>query len=65
VIGLGILVVALFGALDGRLHVIGWRSQALALVLFEGVVVARIALRLSLLAGQLELQRGREAGDPR
>jgi hypothetical protein len=55
----GIALVALFGALDTRLGVIGWRSQLLALALFQAVVVARIALRLALLAGQLELQRAR------
>jgi hypothetical protein len=58
---LGAIVVALFGALDAHLHVIGWRSQIIALVLFEAVVVARIALRLGLLAGQVELQRARGA----
>lgn len=61
VLVLGALVMALFGAADARLQVIGWRSQALALVLFQSVVVARIALRLALLAGQVELQRARAA----
>lgn len=61
VLVLGALVVAFFGAVDARLHVVGWRSQALALVLFQFVVVARIALRLALLAGQMELQRARAA----
>ena len=55
----GIALVALFGALDARLAVIGGRSQLLALTLFQAVVVARIALRLALLAGQLELQHAR------
>ena len=55
----GIALVALFGVLDARLEVIGWRSQLLALVLFEAVVAVRIALRLALLAGQTELQRAR------
>ena len=55
----GVALVALFGALDARLEVIGWRSQLLALVLFEAVVAVRIALRLVLLAGQTELQRAR------
>jgi hypothetical protein len=59
VLVLGAGVVALFGALDARLAVIGWRSQLLALALFQAVVVARIALRLALLAGQLELQHAR------
>ena len=56
---LGIGLVALFGVLDGRLTVVGWRSQLVALVLFEAVVAARIALRLGLLASQVELQRAR------
>jgi hypothetical protein len=64
VLVLGAGVVASFGALDARLAVIGWRSQALALLLFQAVVVARIALRLGLLAGQMELQRARGAGTP-
>jgi hypothetical protein len=56
---LGIGLVALFGAFDGRLAVIGWRSQLVALVLFEAFVAARIALRLGLLASQVELQQAR------
>jgi hypothetical protein len=61
VLALGAIVLALFGALDGGLHVVGWRTQVPALVLFQAVVVARIALRLGLLAGQMELQRSRTA----
>jgi hypothetical protein len=55
----GIGLVALFGALDGRLAVVGWWSQLVALVLFEVFVAVRIALRLGLLASQVELQRAR------
>ena len=36
---------------------IGYRSQLLALVLFQAFMAARIALRLWLVASQLELQR--------
>lgn len=61
VLTLGAGVVALFGVLDAQLAVIGWRSQLLALALFQAVVAARIALRLGLLAGQMELQRARGA----
>jgi len=43
--------------LDSRLTVIGYRSQFVALVLFELFVAARVALRLWLVASQLELQR--------
>jgi hypothetical protein len=63
VLALGAFVVVLFGALDRGLHVVGWRSQVPALVLFQAVVVARIALRLGLLAGQMDLQRSRSAAN--
>jgi len=56
---LGIGFLALFGALDARLAVVGWKSQLVALVLFQLFVAARIALRLGLLASQVELSRGR------
>jgi hypothetical protein len=62
VLVLGAGVVAVFGALDRHLEVIGWKTQTLALVLFQAVVVARIALRLGLLAGQVELQRAGSVG---
>lgn len=51
------LLLALFALVDSQLVVVGYRTQALALVLFEALVAARIALRLWLLASQLELQR--------
>jgi hypothetical protein len=53
-------LIATWAALDSRLVVFGWRSQLLALGLFQGYFVARIALRLGLLASQLELHRARE-----
>ena len=56
---LGVALLALFGALDGRLVVVGWRSQLVALLLFETFVAARVALRLGLLASQVELQQAR------
>jgi hypothetical protein len=64
VLGLGAAVLFLFGLLDARLDVVGWRSQLVALVLFQLFVAARIALRLGLLASQVELlqARGREQG---
>ncbi|HVO10811.1 MAG TPA: hypothetical protein VMX54_08710 [Vicinamibacteria bacterium] len=61
VVGLaGIALVGLFGVLDRWLPVSGWTTQLLALALFEAFVAAQIALRLGLLAGQVELQ---QAGD--
>jgi hypothetical protein len=50
-------LLALFAVLDSWLTVIGYRTQLVALVLFEAFVAARIAARLWLLASQLELQR--------
>jgi hypothetical protein len=55
--GLGLL--ALFGWADPGLAVSGWRSQLVAFALFQALVAARIALRLTLLAGQVELHRAR------
>jgi hypothetical protein len=53
---LALLLLAAFSLVDGRLAVTGYRTQLLGLVLFEVFVAARIALRLGLLASQLELQ---------
>jgi hypothetical protein len=54
---LGGLLLALFGLLDSWLVVVGYKTQLVALVLFEAFMAARIALRLWLLAAQVELQR--------
>jgi hypothetical protein len=63
VIAAAVLLLGLWSLADARLVVTGWRSQLLALAGFEALVVVRIALRLGLLAGQLELYRAR-AGRP-
>lgn len=60
VLALGAALLLLFGALDGRLVVVGWRSQVAALLLFQLFVAARVALRLGLLASQVELWRARK-----
>jgi len=52
----GALLLAAFAFVDARLAVSGYRTQIAALVLFEAFVAGRIALRLGLLASQLELQ---------
>ncbi len=56
-----VLLLVLFGALDARLVVVGWKSQLAALALFQLFLAARVALRLGLLASQVELlgARGR------
>jgi hypothetical protein len=70
VLALGAALLFLFGTLDARLDVVGWRSQLAALVLFQLFVAARIALRLGLVASQVELlqapgggQGGKAGGD--
>ena len=59
VAALALALLAVFGALDARLEIVGWRSQLVALCLFQLVVAARIALRLGLLASQVELSAAR------
>ena len=59
VLALGVALLFLFGALDARLAVVGWKSQIVALVLSQLFVAARVALRLGLLASQVELQQAR------
>jgi hypothetical protein len=63
VLAAGVAILLLFGALDARLVVVGWRSQLVALALFQLFVAARVSLRLGLLASQVELyaERGRRA----
>ncbi len=59
VLVLGAALVALFGAADGRLAVVGWKSQLVALALIEAFMAVRIGLRLGLLASQVELHAAR------
>ena len=59
VIVVAVLLLGVWGLVDARLVVTGWRSQLLAFVGFQSLLLGRIALRLGLLAGQLELYRGR------
>jgi hypothetical protein len=62
VLGLGVALLSLLGELDARLVVVGWKSQVAALALFQLFVAARIALRLGLLASQVELLQARGGG---
>jgi hypothetical protein len=59
IVVLALLLLAVWSALDARQVVLGWRSQLVALALFQGLLLGRIALRLGLLASQLELHRTR------
>jgi hypothetical protein len=56
---LGIGLTAAWSVLDGAWSVTGYKTQAVALLLGEGLVLGRIALRLALLAGQMALYRER------
>jgi hypothetical protein len=58
----GLALLLLFALADGSLVVTGFRTQLVALVLFEALVAGRIALRLWLLASQLELQQADAQG---
>jgi hypothetical protein len=59
VIVTALLLFTLWAAFDQRFDVIGWRSQLVAFGVFQAFILARIALRLGLLASQLELHRAR------
>jgi len=60
-----VLLLASWAALDTRFAVIGWKSQLVALAFFQAFLLVRIALRLGLLASQLELHRARAGGGAR
>jgi hypothetical protein len=57
VVALALAVLAMWTALDAAWTTTGYRSQVVALLLMEGLVAARIGLRLGLLAGQTALYR--------
>ncbi len=52
-----VLLLALWNALDGAWAVTGYKTQIVALLLAQALVLGRIALRLTLLGGQLSLYR--------
>ena len=55
----GALLLALWAAFDARWVTTGYRSQVVTLVAFQALMLARIGLRLTLLAAQTVLYRGR------
>jgi hypothetical protein len=56
---LGVGLVWLWNALDSRWESVGYKTQLVTLLLAQGLLVGRIALRFSLLAGQMQLYRKR------
>ena len=57
VVFLGMAALWLFVAVDGLVPTTGYKTQVIALLLMQGFVLLRIALRLGLLAGQTALYR--------
>jgi hypothetical protein len=56
-VALSVLLLAAWAAFDARLATTGYKSQLLALLLAQALMAGRIALRLSLFAGQIALYR--------
>jgi hypothetical protein len=52
-----VLLLAAWAALDAQLVTTGYKTQLLALLLAQALMAGRIALRLSLFAGQIALHR--------
>lgn len=59
---LGALLVAGWAGIDARIELAGYKTQLASLLLAQALLFARIALRLSLPAGQMALYRSRAAG---
>jgi hypothetical protein len=57
VTALGALLLLAWGALDRRFEVTGYKTQLVFLALAQALVLARVGLRLGLLAGQVALYR--------
>lgn len=53
----GGLLLVVWQALDGRWDTVGYKTQSLTLLLAEAVMLARIAVRIALLGGQVALYR--------
>ena len=54
---LALVLLGVWASIDARFVVLGWKSQLVAFALFQVFLLGRIALRLALLASQLELHR--------
>ena len=59
VVAIGVGALAAWSAADGAWAATGYKTQVVALVLMQGFVAARIALRLALMAGQVALWNSR------
>lgn len=54
---LGLLMLALWRLVDGSYATVGYKTQLVTFALFQLVVLARVALRVMLMGGQLALYR--------
>jgi hypothetical protein len=54
---LGVALLAAWSVLDRHWHTVGYKTQIVTVALLEGLVFARLFLRLSLLGGQVFLYR--------
>jgi hypothetical protein len=61
---LGFLALFLWSSLDSSLAVTGYKTQLVALLLGEALIASRLALRLGLLGGQMEIYRRSTAPAP-
>lgn len=61
---LGAGAVVVWNALDGRWETTGYKTQLVALLLAQGLILVRLGLRLALLAGQVALFRHLATGEP-
>ncbi len=59
VVLLGFLLLAAWSVADGLVATTGYKTQLVTLLLAQGLVAGRIALRLSIFAGQMALYRSR------
>ena len=58
-----VLLLASWAAFDARFMVTGWKTQLVVFAVFQAFLLGRIALRLGLLASQLELHRARAGAE--
>jgi hypothetical protein len=57
VVLLGFVLLLIWSGLDGLVATTGYKTQLVTLLLAQGLVLGRIALRLSIFAGQIALYR--------
>jgi hypothetical protein len=57
VVALGVVLLAVWAALDGSWETTGYKTQLVTLALFQALVLGRMLLRLGLMGGQIALYR--------